>query len=351
MSAATGSIVRINGSSETIRIDEERICNLTELDEYAEGFRKVATVSASLMQTIDAIAPLSHETKSIHLDIEGLADILSTINMCALYDWWVHGKKESQEHTNFMAISTVLQTALTSKFLASFSHVTADKMAWICDTIGSIPVIGQGIGILEAVSYGYNAVHHVNQYKVNRAEVAEHQSTVQKVQNQLFVLQQLSEGFEKAGASEIILQRAIERDFPEEAQVTAHVLDDKIKLRYLNAHWTSKVTVLTGKIANLDIKQNMIMVSLVNDISHIVSGILTILGSILLMAGSSAAVAVNGIPLALCAFIACSISLSKLVYHKHCEKQISRRPSVEIPAIVKMAQDAKNSNLFLKLNS
>lgn len=320
---------------------DERILNVTELDEYAEGFKKVALVTAGFMQTLDAIAPLSHSSSSVLKDLNGLTEILSALNMCALYDWWVYGKRESSEHTNFMALSTVLQTALTAKFLAGVTQVTADKMEWISNTLGNIPVIGQGLGILECAAYGYNAVYHVKKYRANEAEKSEFQATVAKVQAQLSVIERFSK--------DVDVQSAIEKELPEEAEVTKHLMDNDIKLQYLQARLGSRITVLNRDIENLDISQNMLRMSLVNDISHIAYGILAIVASALLLAGSSAAVVVSGVPLALCSFVACSISLSKLLYHKHCEKKMSRKLVLEVPPIVKMAIEAQKNKMLIKV--
>lgn len=338
-----------------------RTCDMTEIADAIEGTRKVGLVSASVLDTVEASVPeMPKALKDMQIGVTFFNNIPFTINTFALFEWWSRGKKQSDQHTAFMLLSTIQQVVGTAKFAANvgvyiteqLGHTSLVDVAGICDKIGSIPVLGQGMGILETVAYSFSAWHHTNKIRKVSAKVNLHNTTIQKVQRQLVALTALPKelGSRESGSKDDAehhaeLQKRIEadRELSEEAEVTRHITDGKHKLEYLETKFKHRVELYTNKIERAELNKKKYWVSLVNDISHIVYGILTILS----LAGVTA-LAGTGLPMIVLGLVAMSISLYKFVYHKRIEKQLEKKRPPPIPEVVKMAQEAARRNLQLR---
>lgn len=266
------------------------------------------------------------------------------------YEWINGGEERTWQKTASMAAITVLEALGVAKLLL---RCNIDGLASIANTIGNIPVLGQGLGILQVIAYGGSLISHTQNYSKINLDIAEKSEEIQKIKVQLNKIKGLESNFEEFGeikAKSFLnfqaynpdeqLQEAIESDrsFSGEKRRTDVLVRGEDKLKYLETKYVYEIKLRDNENACSEIKLMKLRVSMISDINLFVMGILTTIG----LSGVSA-LSVVGTPLIVLGLIFASFSLYKYYHNNMCDEEQKKYAPPPLPYILKAVEKAFNA--------
>lgn len=315
--------------------------------ELASEVQGVDTISGCAVAIIDFIGALfgelSIELGEFYQKLQNCSSISSFFSFFYYIKWWgCPDKSESWQYTASMVCSTAQQCLSMGDFLESVSAISLSK---ISANIGRIPVLGLVSSVLSLSGSCFSFWHDALQERKLKAECQEIEQELEKAREECRECHQecaqitSSIGF---GNCYLRIQKfvsKVEKEqlrkiFPTDAEG-----EDKLKI-YAQKSLASRVTRLEVELKNstLDRKKNWI--SLANDVSSIVLGILVLVG---LCAGIASLY--TGLPIITLGLIAAGMGLYEYLY----DKWNLATEAPEVPCLVAAVQqlvDLQNDPVF-----